>query len=53
MYVFPAGGGDSSSSTSFKGSSEDDDWCPAPKDEEDLGELVSEANDFLSNKKMH
>ena len=51
------------SSSSYGGDSEDSDWAPPPvvptgggtaddSDGEDIGELLSEAKDFLSNKKM-
>ena len=45
----PPGG---SSSTSFRGDSEDNDWSPPPDSGEDLSELVSEATSFMKNKKM-
>ncbi len=45
--------GSCSSSTSYKDDSEDDDWCVPAGDQEDVTELVSEANTFMTNKKMH
>ena len=41
----------SEESTEYGGESEDSDW--APGDNEDVSELVDEAKDFMSNKKMH
>ena len=50
----------SGSSSSYGGDSEDSDWAPPPvvpagggtaDDDEDIDELVSEAKDFISNKK--
>ena len=41
----------SEQSTEYGGESEDSDW--APGDNEDVSELVDEAKDFMSNKKMH
>lgn len=55
-----------SAATSYGGESEDSDWAPTTEDvggggggrgeegslEEDVGELMEEANNFVSNKKM-
>jgi len=41
----------SEESTEYGGESEDSDWAPA--DNEDVSELMDEAKDFMSNKKMH
>ena len=41
----------SEESTEYGGDSEDGDW--APDVNEDVSELVGEAKDFMSNKKMH
>lgn len=41
----------SEESTEYGGESEDSDW--APGDNEDVSELIDEAKDFMSNKKMH
>ena len=54
-----------SGSSSYGGDSEDSDWAPPPvvpdaggggdgvaDDDEDIDELLSEAKDFISNKKM-
>ena len=39
--------------SSSYGDSEDSDWSPGVKDDsENVGELVAEAKDFMSNKKM-
>jgi len=38
-------------STEYGGESEDSDWAPA--DHEDVSEVIDEAKDFVSNKKMH
>ena len=40
-----------SSSSYGPESEEDEDWAP-PIDDEDVNELVSDANDFMTNKKM-
>ena len=40
------------SSTSYDPDSEDEDWAPL-ESSEDVQELVEDANDFISNKKMH
>ena len=41
----------SEESTEYGGDSEDGDW--APDVTEDVSELVDEAKDFMTNKKMH
>ena len=43
----------SEESTEYGGDSEDGDWAPDVNEDEDVSELVGEAKDFTSNKKMH
>lgn len=54
MLLSPSLDDGGSSSTSFRGDSEDEDWhLPVGDEDEDVGELAAEAEEFMDNTKMH